>query len=351
LVLATRQRCLPICYFNQKETTVSRTHTIAFLLATVAALATTPAHAVQRTFVASFGADTNTAANCSLAAPCRGFAAAQTVTGNNGEIIVLDSAGYGTVTITKSISIIAPTGVYAGISVFSGNGVTIATASVNVVLRGISINGQGGSVGISMTAGNKLTIENCVISNLGQIGINVNGVATVRVTDTIVRDAGNIGIRLENGATGTITRAVVSGHGAYGIGVEAAGASTTMAHVAESTIDGNLNGVVAFSDNAGIVTVSVRDSRVVRNRGHGLRAQSTSGTAVSLSASNNIVSNNGSGIVAFSSGTKVWASGNTVSDNSNSGLDNIGAVFETAGNNSVRNNGANGGTITIIATQ
>jgi len=67
------------------------------------------------------------------------------------------------------------------------------------VLRGLNINGQGGNNGINMTAGNKLTVENCVISNLTQNGINVNVVTTARVTDTIVRDNGGNGIFLQNG--------------------------------------------------------------------------------------------------------------------------------------------------------
>jgi hypothetical protein len=56
------------------------------------------------------------------------------VTDNNGEIIVLDSAGYGEVTITKSISIIASVSVYASISASSGgNGVRTNTAGISVV--------------------------------------------------------------------------------------------------------------------------------------------------------------------------------------------------------------------------
>ena len=334
---------------------MSRTPLISALLTFITAITCTQAHAVQRTFVASYGADTNTAANCSLAAPCRGFAAAQTVTDNNGEIIVLDSAGYGAVTITKSISIIAPTGVYGGISVFPGaNGVTIATPGVNVVLRGLSINGQGGNDGINMTAGNSLTVENCVISNLPQRGINVNAVTNVNITDSIVRRNGNNGILLQNGAKATITRAVVSGHVGGGIQVQGSITSTTTtADIADSTFDGNASGVIAISRNStAVVKVSVRDSRAVRNVNYGLGAESIGGAAVSLSASNNIVANNGTGIAAFSAGAKVWASGNTVSDNAGFGLVNSGsAIFETAGNNAVRNNGANVGTITAIATQ
>ena len=205
---------------------MSRTQLIiaSIIFAATSIFATPKAYAVQRTHVsAAIGLDSNTATNCTAAAPCRFFQAAMTVTDTNGEVIVLDSGGYGAVTITKSLALIAPNGVYAGISVFPGvNGVTIATPGVNVVLRGIAINGQGGNNGISMTAGNRLTVENCVISNLTQHGINVNTVATVRLTDSIVRDNGGHGILLQNGAKATITRALLSGHdnnyGGVGIG-------------------------------------------------------------------------------------------------------------------------------------
>src|SRR5260221_14720774 len=93
------------------------------------------AHAAQRTFVASTGNDANP---CTLAQPCRNFTAAIAQTSANGEVIVLDSAGYGTIVspITQSISIIAAPGVYAGISVFTGDGITINGGSIKVVLRG-----------------------------------------------------------------------------------------------------------------------------------------------------------------------------------------------------------------------
>ncbi len=82
------------------------------------------ANAAQRTFVSTAGFDTN---DCSLTAPCRGFAKALTVTDVGGEIVVLDSGGYGAVAIGQPVSIIAPSGVYAGISVFAG-GPTAARA-------------------------------------------------------------------------------------------------------------------------------------------------------------------------------------------------------------------------------
>jgi Right handed beta helix region len=320
-------------------------HAIAILTVIVFIVVTNEAHAVQRTHVsAAFGADSNTATGCTAVAPCRFFQAAMTVTDTNGEVVVLDSGGYGAVTITKSLALIAPTGVYAGISVFPGaNGVTIATAGVNVVLRGLTINGQGGNKGISMTAGNSLTVENCVIANMIYYGINVSGITTVNVTDSIVRRNPYAGINLENGVKATITRTVVNGNG-RGIVVTGPGESVT--NIADSTIDGSVaEGVLAYLNGDRIIRVSVHNSRVVGNDGDGLRAQgvgSQSAFLLVLHASNNFVANNGgNGIVAANFGAAAFVSGNTLISNKGSGLfNNNSAGLESARNNVFQENGS-----------
>jgi hypothetical protein len=59
-------------------------------------------------------------------------------------VVVLDSAGYGAFAITQAVTVQAPPGVYAGISVFSGDGITInAGGSDTVILRGLTVNNQG----------------------------------------------------------------------------------------------------------------------------------------------------------------------------------------------------------------
>ncbi len=64
-----------------------------------------PAQAqATRTWVSGVGDDVNP---CSRTAPCKTFAGAISKTATGGEINVLDHGGYGAVTITKSISIIA----------------------------------------------------------------------------------------------------------------------------------------------------------------------------------------------------------------------------------------------------
>src|ERR1700736_2255766 len=116
-----------------------------------------------RTFVSGTGTDSPTCGDS--AAPCRTFAFAITWTVDGGEIDVLDSAGYGTVTIHKSISIVNAGAGVAGILAGAGfTGVTInADPNDNVHLRGLTIDGIGsGLSGIQFNTGKNLAIENCV---------------------------------------------------------------------------------------------------------------------------------------------------------------------------------------------
>ena len=85
----------------------------------------------QRSFVsANHGNDANP---CTVTLPCRNFAAAIAQTVAGGEVIALDSGGYGPVTIGNSISLISPPGVYAGITAFSGDAITINAGASDVV--------------------------------------------------------------------------------------------------------------------------------------------------------------------------------------------------------------------------
>src|SRR5207237_7514101 len=81
------------------------------------------------------------------------------------EVIVLDSAGYGPVTITKSVSLISPAGIYAGISVTSPAGVVVNAPSEVVTLRGLTINGGGGGQNaVDLAAAKTFHMEDIVAS-------------------------------------------------------------------------------------------------------------------------------------------------------------------------------------------
>src|SRR6266571_6806435 len=74
-----------------------------------------------RTWVSGVGDDANP---CSRTAPCKTFAGAISKTATNGEIDCLDPGGFGTVTITKSITIDGITGL-SGIAASLTTGIIV----------------------------------------------------------------------------------------------------------------------------------------------------------------------------------------------------------------------------------
>src|SRR5947207_8809791 len=141
--------------------------TCALFILTLSSLAQAQA---TRTWVSGVGDDVNP---CSRTAPCKTFAGAISKTADKGEIDCLDPGGFGTVTITKSITIDGTTGAGFGSILAAGtNGVNVndsATASPNsiiVYLHNLSINGAGsGFDGIRFTSGKQLYVDSCTIFN------------------------------------------------------------------------------------------------------------------------------------------------------------------------------------------
>src|ERR1700751_3288620 len=109
---------------------------LAFLLIITAAAV----NAQQRVFVSAING--NDANACTATAPCRSFAQAMTVVAIRGEILALDSGGFGPVTITHAVSIVSPLGVEGSItqSTTGDAAITItAGAGDDIILRGLSI--------------------------------------------------------------------------------------------------------------------------------------------------------------------------------------------------------------------
>lgn len=265
-----------------------------FMMATVAGVllmlaASHAAATAQRTFVASYGSPANTAFNCSIVKPCRAFSEAISVTSAGGEVIVLDSAGYGPVTIAQSVSIIAPAGVYGGISVLSGVGITVDGSSIKVVLRGLTINGQGGTVGIEFLQGTKLTIEDCEISNMTFDGIRLYAPgSTITVKNTVIRDIVNFGIDVGAGRL-TVTNSVLTNNAVIGITAGSNAGSVTDVMVTRSTITGALYGLYVQA-GPGSTTRLVSDSNVINNvSAAAFRFEGGAGTESIYTSGNNTV--------------------------------------------------------------
>jgi hypothetical protein len=148
------------------------TKTAVLLALAFAALASMPACAqTARVFVSGLGLDTNP---CTVNQPCRTFQQAYNSVAANGEIEVLDPAGYGALTISHGISIQGHG--WASISsqaACSGcSAITIAvTTSDPVMINGLVLDGTGsGFAGINITSGLSVQILNTVIRHF-RVGV------------------------------------------------------------------------------------------------------------------------------------------------------------------------------------
>ena len=86
--------------------------------------------ASNRVFVSGSGVDVGT---CPITSPCRSFSYAMTQVSPGGEIIALNTAGYGVVTINQSVTIVAAPGATAFVAASSGNAITVTPAQTDVV--------------------------------------------------------------------------------------------------------------------------------------------------------------------------------------------------------------------------
>src|ERR1700733_9511085 len=126
---------------------------VPFAALAVTLVASLPAHAqLTRTFVSSSGVDTNP---CTIAAPCATFGQAYSLVAPNGIVAALDPGKYGPLTINGPVTIDGNG--WASITApANGYGITIqAGSSDNIILRGITVDGGGGSAigGINFISG------------------------------------------------------------------------------------------------------------------------------------------------------------------------------------------------------
>jgi hypothetical protein len=108
----------------------------------------------QRTFLSGNGLDSNP---CIVTSPCRSISVALGVTNSGGEIVVLDSAGYGaTVTINKSVNIVVPPGIFGAMTPTTPGTIAlnIAAAGTDTIrVDGLQILGSGvasSQIGVSV---------------------------------------------------------------------------------------------------------------------------------------------------------------------------------------------------------
>ena len=275
-----------------------------------------------RTWVSGVGDDANP---CSRTAPCKTVAGAISKTAAGGEINCLDPAGFGAVTITKSVSIDCHH-TLGGILAASVNGVIINALSTDkVILRGLDINGAGGAGGldgIRFLAGGSLHVEDTTINNMTNginVGLNQAGNAELYVTNSYIRNNSNVGIFVSNSGNGVVSAVIektTSENNVFGL----IGRNNTRIEARNSVFSGNsTTGVLSEVLSAGPVSVINVINSAITGNGTGLSAgnSATAGQG-NLRVSSSTISFNSTGVTA-GNGVASTFSDNILRDNTAAG--------------------------------
>lgn len=256
----------------------------------------------SRTWVSGVGDDANP---CSRTAPCKTFAGAISKTAAGGEISVLDPAGFGAVTITKAISIVAASD--EGGLLASGTNAIIVNAGVNDVvnLKGLVIEGFGTAInGIRFLAGGALHVEDCVINNTAGSGIDFepSGTSELFVRNTVVRNnngASGGAILVKPTATGSATATldnVEMSNNRFGLRVEGRSKVTVRNSLASGS---TTNGFLAISTAAPGADLNIESSIASNNLNAGIRSDGANSV---VRISNVMSSGNGFGLQGANGG-------------------------------------------------
>ena len=263
----------------------------------------------NRVFVsARSGNDANACA--SILTPCQTFTGAVAQLNPGGEAIVLDSGGYGAVTITQAVTIEAPPGVLAFIHPSSGDGITVnAGGGDTVVLRGLTLNVGGGN-GITVNTVGVLHVENCVISGFVH-GLSFLATGQLFVKDTIARNNVGNGIQIFSASgspKGSLDRCRLEGNGG---GLIMTRGSVT---IRDSVASGNSIGFQAVFASAPS-DLNIESCLAANNSAVGI----SSVTTTTVRVSDTTVTNNATGLEHASGGVMLSRSNNTVEGNGTDG--------------------------------
>ncbi len=266
-----------------------------------------------RTWVSGVGDDVNP---CSRTAPCKTFAGAISKTATNGEINCLDPAGYGAVTVTKSITIDCED-TQGSILSAGTNGVIVNITAVTDTkkafkLRGVSINGAGTGInGIRVLSALQVDLDEVVIQ-----GVTQHGVSFENTTGTT--KASLSGVTINNNVGNGINAFIIGGNLSLGITNSrllnnATGlnlSNGTKATIINSSVTGNATGVLAFNAEMGVSGCNISHNTTGVN--------ASTGGIIRLTG--NMITFNGTGLTStgnITSFTSNMFQGNTVNGTAN----------------------------------
>ena len=279
-------------------------------------IATSASAQVARVFLAGTGNDAGDCTN--QATPCRSLQGAVDQCPVNGEIIILDNGGYGSASITKSLTVNASAGVVA----FIARTITV-NIGVNdkVVLRGLSMNGVvfGDADGIAFSGGGTLVVENSVIAGFTPgAGINQSAAGSNLIVSHCEFRNNLFGV-LTNTGSDTNTNAVIENsrfeyHGDSGF---RGALRTANASIRDSVFAHNARGVLAASTSQTQPVLIVVDTCTIAHNTSGTDAETQAPGIATIRVTNSTIYHNVNGMFVLGSGAIESYGNNRVLVNTN----------------------------------
>jgi hypothetical protein len=269
-----------------------------------------------RSFVATTGNDANT---CTRNNECRTFARALAVTNAGGEVIAIDSGGFGPFYVSQAVTVAAAPGVIAsltGVAPISAVSVN-APSTARVVLRGLTIimPPTTSAIAVAATGFGELDISHCTVTGGGD-GILVAGPAGsfATISDSVASDAYGANIAVFFTPTRILRSRAENGHN-VGVGVY-----NTTATLTDVVADGNVYTGFDVSSNTANTSVTLDHCTATRNlTGVAVGVAANASTTSTVRMNNCVVTDSGQYGVVQISGGFVMSMGNNLIEGSGLG--------------------------------
>jgi hypothetical protein len=215
---------------------------LALALVALALPASASAQAT-RTWVSGVGDDVNP---CSRTAPCKTFAGAISKTAAGGIIMAMDDGGFGSLTITKPITV---DGGKHQAGMLSSGGINGVNVNINPATQPANFVNNGRVVLKNLKIEGNTSIPSAGLFTPGLNGVRITNARSVKLYNVDIGFFSRSAVAIEP-TTGTTSRVVVNNselHDNGGVGVLAAPANTAVARVTvrNSQIDDNGCGLAA----------------------------------------------------------------------------------------------------------
>jgi hypothetical protein len=288
-----------------------------------------------RTWVSGVGDDVNP---CSRTAPCKTFAGAISKTAAGGIIMALDDAGFGTLTITKPITV---DGGHHSAGILSSGGINGMNININPATQPANFVNNGRVVLKNLKFEGNTSIPSTGGFTPGLNGIRITNARLVKIYNSDIGFYSRSGISVEPDP-GQSTKVVaknnyIHDNGGNGVNLAPKNGATAKANLRNNDIDDNACGVAVMSFGMDGAMNFLADCAAASN------ASGINGTAIVNAFNNAFTDGANTGVFARGANAANRLGGNDISGNTQFGLRAMdGGSNLSFGNNMITDNGSNG---------